>query len=73
MSVSICPTVTTDDPDVYRAHMEEIATYATRVHIDLGDGVFTRQLTAVEDVWWPGGMRADCMSCFRSLFCMWPR
>ena len=58
MSVSICQTVTTDDPDVYRAHMEEIATYATRVHIDLGDGIFTRKLTAVEDVWWPGGMRA---------------
>lgn len=68
MSVSICPTVTTDDPDVYRAHMEEIATYATRVHIDLGDGIFTRKLTAVEDVWWPGGMRADLHVMFQQPF-----
>lgn len=68
MAVSICPTVTTDDPEVYRAHMEEIATYATRVHIDLADGVFARKLTAVEDVWWPGGMRADLHVMFKEPF-----
>ncbi len=68
MSVTICPTVTTDDPSVFRAHMEEIATYATRVHIDLGDGVFTRKLTDVDDVWWPGGMRADLHVMFQQPF-----
>lgn len=60
MNASICPTVTTDDPNVYRRQMEQTVAYAHRVHIDLGDGVFTRnKLTAIEDVWWPGGMRAD--------------
>ncbi|PID99249.1 hypothetical protein CSA80_00570 [Candidatus Saccharibacteria bacterium] len=68
MSVSICPTVMTDDPDVYREQMEEIATYASRVHVDLGDGIFTRKLLAVEDVWWPGGMRADLHVMFQQPF-----
>lgn len=68
MSVTICPTVTTDDLEVYRQHMEEIATYAVRVHIDLADGVFTRKLTAIEDVWWPGGMRADLHVMFKEPF-----
>ncbi len=68
MSVTICPTVTTDDPDVFRVQMEEIATYATRVHIDLADGVFTRKLTDIEDVWWPGGMRADLHVMFQEPF-----
>jgi ribulose-phosphate 3-epimerase len=48
--------------------MEEIARYATRVHIDLADGVFARELTAVEDVWWPGGMRADLHVMFQQPF-----
>ena len=34
--------------------------YAHRLHIDLSDGVFTRnKLMEIEDVWWPGGVRAD--------------
>ncbi|QQS19690.1 hypothetical protein IPL85_05495 [Candidatus Saccharibacteria bacterium] len=68
MSVTVCPTVTTDDSDVYREQMEVIATYATRVHIDLADGIFARKLTAVEDVWWPGGMRADLHVMFKEPF-----
>jgi len=60
MNVSICPTVTTDDPDVYRAQIEETIGYAHRLHIDLSDGIFTRnKLMEIEDVWWPGGVRAD--------------
>ncbi len=68
MSVTICPTVTTDDSEVYRVQMEEISSYATRVHIDLADGIFARKLTAVEDVWWPGGMRADLHVMFQEPF-----
>ena len=49
----------TDDADVFQRQMEEAAAYASRVHIDLGDGVFTRNLVAIEDIWWPGGVRAD--------------
>lgn len=56
---TICPTVMTDDPDEFASQMTEIAQYATRVHIDIGDGVFARQLLGPEDIWWPAGMRAD--------------
>ncbi len=59
MSVSVCPTVMTDDPRIFQAQMEELTQYATRVHIDLGDGVFTKKFLDISDVWWPGGMRAD--------------
>lgn len=68
MQTSIVPTVTTDDQDVYREQIEKSAEYAVRVHIDLGDGEFTRQLTAVEDVWWPAGMRADLHIMFKRPF-----
>jgi ribulose-phosphate 3-epimerase len=68
MNVTICPTVTTDDYDVYAQQIEQSAQYATRVHIDLGDGIFTRKLTAVEDVWWPAGMRADLHIMFQEPF-----
>lgn len=68
MSVTICPTVTTDDYEVYRLQIEQTAQYAARVHIDLGDGIFTRKLTAVEDVWWPAGMRADLHIMFQEPF-----
>lgn len=60
MSSEICPTVTTDDPAVYKLQVEETISYAHRLHIDLSDGIFTRnKLTEIEDVWWPGGVRAD--------------
>lgn len=60
MSAEICPTVTTDDPAVYKLQIEQTLAYAHRLHIDLSDGIFTRnKLTEIEDVWWPGGVRAD--------------
>lgn len=60
MSVAVCPTVTTDDPEVYRLQIEQTVAYAHRIHIDLSDGIFTpNRLMEIEDVWWPGGVRAD--------------
>lgn len=68
MKVSICPTIMTDDPDLFHSQMEQAAGYASRVHIDLGDGVFTRNLIAIEDIWWPGGIRADLHIMFEEPF-----
>lgn len=68
MSVTICPTVMTDNPVVYQTQMEELVQYATRLHIDLADGIFARKLMSVEDVWWPGGMRADLHLMFQQPF-----
>ena len=57
---TICPTVTTDDPEVYRLQIEQTLTYAHRIHIDLSDGIFTgNKLMEIDHVWWPGGVRAD--------------
>ena len=69
MNITICPTVCTDDPEVYKRQIEQTVTYAHRVHIDLSDGVFTpNKLTAIEDVWWPGGVRADLHVMYQKPF-----
>lgn len=60
MKPTICPTVTAEDSHVFREQMERIAMFATRVHIDLSDGVLApTKLVDVDKVWWPGGVRAD--------------
>lgn len=57
---TICPTVTTDNPDTYARQVELTLSYAHRIHIDIADGVFTpNKLVDIENVWWPGGVRAD--------------
>lgn len=66
--VSICPTVTTDDPEVYKLQIEQTVSYAHRLHIDLSDGHFTNKLVEIEDVWWPGGVRADLHVMYRRPF-----
>jgi len=69
VNITICPTVCTDDPEVYKRQIEQTVTYAHRVHIDLSDGVFTpNKLTAIEDVWWPGGVRADLHVMYQKPF-----
>jgi ribulose-phosphate 3-epimerase len=40
--------------------MERVAGFAARVHIDVADGIFTPvKLTPIDQIWWPGGVRAD--------------
>jgi len=69
VSAEICPTVTTDDPAVYKLQIEQTIAYAHRIHIDLSDGVFTRnKLMEIEDVWWPGGVRADLHVMYQKPF-----
>lgn len=69
MDATICPTVTTDDPEVYKLQIEKTVSYAHRVHIDLSDGVFTKnKLMEIEDVWWPGGMQADLHVMYQKPF-----
>jgi ribulose-phosphate 3-epimerase len=67
--VSICPTVTSDDPEVYDAQIRQSLGYAHRLHIDLADGVFTKnKLMDIENVWWPGGVRADLHVMYHAPF-----
>ena len=58
--ISIAPTITTDDPAVYKQQMLLFARFARRVHIDIADGKFApTKLTPIKEVWWPGSMQAD--------------
>lgn len=58
--IDICPTIDVEDTEAFQAQMERAAQFAHRVHIDLGDGKFTpNKLVSIEDIWWPGGVRAD--------------
>lgn len=60
MSASICPTVTAENPHVFREQMERVAQFALRVHIDLSDGSLApNKLVDLDRIWWPGGVRAD--------------
>jgi ribulose-phosphate 3-epimerase len=66
--VDICPTVTATDAEQYRQQVESTLDYAARLHIDLSDGSFTDKLTNVEDIWWPGGVRADLHVMYKMPF-----
>lgn len=58
--VSICPAILAEEPEKYDEQITASARYASRVHIDMADGVFTgNALQAIADIWWPGGVRAD--------------
>jgi ribulose-phosphate 3-epimerase len=58
--VDICPTVDAEDEVEFRQQMKRVAPFTRRVHIDLGDGIFTpNRLVPISSVWWPGGVRAD--------------
>ena len=53
-SVSIVPTILTDNKVDYRAQIEKINTFTRRVQIDVTDGVFAPSETLdVTNVWWP--------------------
>lgn len=56
----IVPTITTADPNTYKAEMIKINSYTNRVQIDVSDGMFAPiQLIAINQVWWPEGWMAD--------------
>jgi ribulose-phosphate 3-epimerase len=49
---TITPTITTNDPHVYRDQLEKIASYAEGVHIDFADGIFApNQLLPIDKAW----------------------
>jgi ribulose-phosphate 3-epimerase len=56
----ICPTITAYEPHGYRAQMEQIESFAERIHIDLMDGEFTSTKSpGLDQVWWPEHLKAD--------------
>ena len=59
-TVSIVPTILTDNKQDYRAQAERINIFTRRVQIDVTDGVFTpTQTLDITNVWWPKNWEAD--------------
>lgn len=60
MTTDICPAILATYPEEYKRQIERVTPFATRLHIDIADGVFAPNKTvSASDVWWPGGVRAD--------------
>ena len=56
----IVPTITAENPHVYREQIERVQGFATRIHIDLMDGIFTPNKSVLpSQVWWPDALEAD--------------
>lgn len=69
MAATICPTVTAQNADEYRHQMGRLASFVKRVHIDVADGIFTPvKLLPIDQVWWPGGVRADLHVMYKKPF-----
>ncbi len=59
-TVSIVPTILTDNKQDYRAQAERINVFTRRVQIDVTDGVFApNQTLDITNVWWPKNWEAD--------------
>jgi pentose-5-phosphate-3-epimerase len=56
----IVPTITAYDIHEYRAQMEQAASFATRIHIDLMDGIFAPTKSPdIDKLWLPSGVVCD--------------
>lgn len=59
-TVSIVPTILSDNKQLYREQVERINTFTRRVQIDVTDGVFAPNETLdITNVWWPKNWEAD--------------
>jgi ribulose-phosphate 3-epimerase len=67
--ISIAPAILAQTPDEFRSRMEAVSMFATRVHIDLADGTLGDNKTIpIDEVWWPGGVRADLHVMYKQPF-----
>jgi ribulose-phosphate 3-epimerase len=56
----IVPTITTNDPEAYKATVIRLNPFAKRVQIDVSDGEFTtNKLLDLSKVWWPAEWQTD--------------
>lgn len=59
-TVSIVPSILTDNKQDYRAQVERVNIFTRRVHVDVTDGKFTTNQTLdITNVWWPKNWDAD--------------
>ena len=59
-TVSIVPTILTDNKQDYRSQVEKINVFTRRAQIDVTDGIFAPTMTLdVTNIWWPKNWDAD--------------
>src|SRR5512141_445541 len=69
MSATICPSILAGTPEEYQRQISRVSQFATRLHIDLADGAFAPTKTVpIDQVWWPGGVRADLHVMYQKPF-----
>lgn len=69
MKPTVCPAILANDAHEFRAQMESASKYAVRLHIDVSDGQFAPTKTIpVDQIWWPGGVRADLHVMYKRPF-----
>lgn len=67
MSVTICPTITAEEPHGYRSQVERIEPFAVRWHIDVADGLFApHKLIDLDYLWWPGNVQVDVHMMYKN-------
>lgn len=63
----ICPTITAYSLSEYRQQMQQITSFASRVHIDCMDGQFAPSVSpGFEHLWWPPEIEADLHVMYQS-------
>lgn len=59
-TVSIVPTILTNNKQDFRAQVERVNVFTRRAQIDITDGVFATNPTLdITDIWWPNGWQTD--------------
>lgn len=59
-TVSIVPTILSDNKQEYRTQIERINSFTRRAQIDITDGVFAPNETLdITNIWWPKNWQAD--------------
>lgn len=57
---TVAPTITAENPHIYREQVERVEGFARTIHIDLMDGEFTKNTSVTPDqVWWPDTLKAS--------------
>mgnify|MGYP000988906302 CR=1 FL=1 len=65
----IVPAILANNVAEYARQMEAVAKFASRIQIDLMDGVFAKSISVgVDDVWWPHSIRADIHLMYQDPF-----
>lgn len=60
MAATVCPTITADNPEEYLRQMETAGSFATRIHVDVADGVLApRKLIGLDKLCWPANKFID--------------